>query len=323
MYALISDKLKGGMSVKDIVTNLSVCRNTVYKVKNGIPNKKRGVKKAISVNKITSQIKTSLSKLRKYGKKVSAKHIKESIQTDYSLRSVQRFLKECPMFKYGNVKRKIILNEKQKNSRLQIIKSWFVKGLDFKSIIFSDEARFSLDGPDNFQSWQLHNNNNEPFRDRRPYKGESVMVFGAITYYGTLLIRKVEGTLNVQKYLNLLKEDIIPELSGKFNFDFIFQQDGARPHTCKAVKTFFHEKDLNLLEWPSHSPDINLIENIWKIMKDLVYDNKEFRSKDELWMKILTSSQKIQNEKHGLIKSLYDNYVTRLLNVIERHGDNK
>ena len=110
-----------------------------------------------------------------------------------------------------------------------------------------------MQGPDNFQSWQLHNNCNEEIRDKKPFNGGSIMVFAAIGYDGTFLLRKIDGNLNGQKYLDMLKEDIMPILIGKFNSDFIYQQDGARPHTSKKVMYFFKEKDINVLEWPSHS----------------------------------------------------------------------
>ena len=117
-----------------------------------------------------------------------------------------------------------MLNENLKKNRQTIIKSWFMKSIDFKSIIFTDEARFSIQGPDNFQSWQLHNGTNEEIRDKKPFKGGSIIVFLDMAYDETFLIRKIDGTLNGERYLNLLKEDIMPELLRKFGSNFIFQQ---------------------------------------------------------------------------------------------------
>ena len=108
---------------------------------------------------------------------------------------------------------------------------------------------------------------------KKPFKGSSIMLYGTITYNGTFLVRQIDGTLNGQKYLDLLQEDIVPELIRNFNFNFIYQQDGARPHTCSKVNYFFDSCHIYLLEWPSRCPGISLIENIWKIMKDLVYDS--------------------------------------------------
>ena len=119
---LILEKLSEGLSVQSIAQILNVSRTTVYKIKNGLHNKKRGPKKQIPVANMTNQIKSSVTRMRKYGKRVSARNVMTDIQTNYSLRSVQRFLKESPSFKYGNIKRKIVLTERQKKNRLRIIK---------------------------------------------------------------------------------------------------------------------------------------------------------------------------------------------------------
>ena len=58
-------------------------------------------------------------------------------------------------------------------------------------------------------------------------------------------------------------------------------------------------------------------------MKDLVYLSAVFTNKEDLWLKIVEISKKIQAKKSDVIKNLYDNYVTRLLNVIEKKGDSK
>ncbi|GFX78224.1 uncharacterized protein TNCV_5135711 [Trichonephila clavipes] len=47
----------------------------------------------------------------------------------------------------------------------------------------------------------------------------------------------------------------------------IFMQDGAPCHTARSIKTFLAEQNILLLDWPSNSPDMNTIENIWELMK--------------------------------------------------------
>ena len=46
-------------------------------------------------------------------------------------------------------------------------------------------------------------------------------------------------------------------------------QDGASPHTAKYTSQVFKEKGLYnyLFPWTEKSPDLNLIEGVWRLMK--------------------------------------------------------
>ena len=57
--------------------------------------------------------------------------------------------------------------------------------------------------------------------------------------------------------------------------DLIFQRDIAQVHISIVVGNFFQEKELEALEWLTHSRDLNPIENVWTFLNSN-YENEQF-----------------------------------------------
>jgi len=66
--------------------------------------------------------------------------------------------------------------------------------------------------------------------------------------------------VNAAKYIEVLEAKV--KIHMQITGATIFQQDSARCHTARVVKRWFEDNDVELLHnWPSNSPDLNVIEN--------------------------------------------------------------
>ncbi|GFX33592.1 transposable element Tcb1 transposase [Trichonephila clavipes] len=90
------------------------------------------------------------------------------------------------------------------------------------------------------------------------------------------------------RYINeVLQPQAIPFLQGLPGA--VFQQDNARPHVAKTVKSYLDSQQVLLLPWPAYSPDLSPIEHVWDIIGERVArDLRPVVSTDELWLRIQT-----------------------------------
>ena len=116
---------------------------------------------------------------------------------------------------------------------------------------------------------------------KRTLRGCSVIAWDSISRSRLVLLRKLEGALSTMKYCGFMKDDVLPVLKAKYK-RFWSQQDNARPHVSKTAMSFFAVNGVQLLDWPPYSPDLPLIENIWSILKNFLYNGQPFSTKEKL-----------------------------------------
>lgn len=96
--------------------------------------------------------------------------------------------------------------------------------------------------------------------------------------------------------------------------NLIFQQDNASFHSSKLTKAWFDTSKVRVLSWPSKSPDLNLIENLWGILVREVYRNgRQFSNVQELKDAILASWERVEKVS---LKKLLDSMPNRTFEVI-------
>ncbi len=128
----------------------------------------------------------------------------------------------------------------------------------------------------------------------------------------------VEGRQNSSSYIELLQNHLVPNgvLIGGPNR--IFQQDNSSVHASEVVRNWFREHGIRILDWPSISPDLNPIENLWGILVRLVYPNgRQYNTVPELKRAILDAWSQIES---SILKKLVESMHKRLIEVLKKNG---
>ena len=145
------------------------------------------------------------------------------------------------------------------------------------------------------------------------------MVWAAIDVFrGPGPIEFIPTTLNNAGYKDLLAKHLHYIKAGRstVSANRVFQQDNASVHTASVVKQFMETQGVHVLEWPDVSPDLNPIENLWKVV-DQNIKKKGVNNKPQLVEAIKEAWKNIDKQ---VIRNLYGSMQQRLREVIKARG---
>ncbi|GFT20967.1 transposable element Tcb2 transposase [Trichonephila clavipes] len=137
-------------------------------------------------------------------------------------------------------------------------------------VLFTDESRFSLSSDSHrILLWRERGSCNHPSNiiERDRYGGRGVLVWGGIMLGSRTDLHIFDaGSVNGTRYCNEILLPYVRLFRGAMGLQFLFMDDNAPCHRTVAAEQLLESEDIERMDRPARSPDLNPIEHVWDFL---------------------------------------------------------
>jgi len=284
----------------------------IYKDTGGVDVEVKSGRKLISSEKELNMIKRLAlqhqdNSALQLQSKLKAKGIYLSVST------IRHLLKSSGIY-YRSTIQAPLLSEKHIQKRL----SWAEEHeeTDFSKVLFTDESTFYMERKIT-KAWQT---SDKRFINRTVKHPAKVLALGCFSKngFGKLFLFTQNLNADYMCYIYgtaLLKS--VKMLFGAKNDDWYLQEDNDPKHRSKNCTDWKSDHHIKVISWPSQSPDLNPIENVWGLMK-MKLQRKKFRNVKHFRREIMKCWKELPND---YAKKLFESMDSRIDRLLSNEGD--
>lgn len=254
---------------------------------------------------------------------MNAGQIKAELNLQIGVRRVHQILYKKPQPQIAIVMKKPKLTPKHIKARLEFARNHMSWTDAWRQVIFSDERKFNLDGPDGCQYYWHDLRTEKQIRMSRNFvrdnNNNNVMVWLGFSYKGMTPVCFISTKMEPAMYIELLEDALIEHGDRIAGPDWIFQQNNASIHASSGeTRTFLSERNIDAVDFPSIFPDMNPMENLWGILARKVYANgRQFDTVNGLKNQIKQSCAEVDIK---VLEKLIDSMPDRIFDLIKANG---
>ena len=89
------------------------------------------------------------------------------------------------------------------------------------------------------------------------------MIWAAVSFHYKSRLHFCNANLTAQRHRDDILIPYVAPMFVKHPDLNVFQQDNARPHTARISQTYLNNAGIQVMPWPSLSPDLAPIEHVW------------------------------------------------------------